>query len=283
MVKDPSFLDFETLHPATQLSVTIAARDVPNEHTTGPPLKVTNDVNITVIDVNEPPYNIRLIPEEFQIPENISIGSCIAQVTSTNPERSQQVVYTLLNYQDTFDLGNYCEGNSSTIFDGMKNDAPYLRVISTLSYDHYVRQGYKILIEAEDNGIPPESFNDTVQINVTKLDPCQSSSCHANATCARVNWQNFTCTCIEGFTGDGFNCSDIDECVNVTCSHGGTCLNLWNRYSCLCPSGYITVQTVPLSITARRTRVSTVTALLTEMHTTARATQGTPVITAKLI
>ena len=238
LVKDPSFLDFETLHPATQLSVTIAARDVPNEHTTGPPLKVTNDVNITVIDVNEPPYNIRLIPEEFQIPENISIGSCIAQVTSTNPERSQQVVYTLLNYQDTFDLGNYCEGNSSTIVDGMKNGAPYLRVISTLSYDHYVRQGYKILIEAEDNGIPPESFNDTVQINVTKLDPCQSSSCHANATCARVNWQNFTCTCIEGFTGDGFNCSDIDECVNVTCSHGGTCLNLWNRYSCLCPSGY---------------------------------------------
>lgn len=49
------------------------------------------------------------------------------------------------------------------------------------------------------------------------------------------------------------------------------------------PVDIITVQTVPLSITARRTRVSTVTALLTEMHTTVRATQGTPVITAKLI
>lgn len=49
------------------------------------------------------------------------------------------------------------------------------------------------------------------------------------------------------------------------------------------PVAMITVQTAPLSITARRTHVSTVIALLTEMDTIAHVTQGTPVITAKLI
>ncbi|XP_068740239.1 protocadherin Fat 4-like [Montipora capricornis] len=235
-VKDPSFLNYEHLNPFTVLSVTIQVRDVPEKHT-GLPLQVTGDINITVIDVNEPPYNISLIPEMVKIPENVSIGSCIAQITSTNPESSQRVYYTLLNYRDTFDLQTKCGDNYST-FANETRGAPFLTVISSLSYDHYVIQGYEILIQAEDNGIPSESFNDTVSIHVTKLDPCQSSPCHANATCIRNDWQNVSCACTEGFTGDGFNCSDINECNNITCSYGGTCFNLWKRHFCSCPSGY---------------------------------------------
>ena len=204
---------------------------------TGPPLNVISDVNISVIDVNEPPDDIRLVPENVTIPENVSIGYCIAQVTSKNPERRQRVDYTLLNYQNTFAIKDKCANDSSGVSDG-KRDLSYLTVKSHLSYDDYMVRGYKILIEAEDNGIPPQSFNGTVEVHVTKIDPCPSSACHEDATCSRVDWQNYTCACKEGYTGNGFNCSEIDECQSHPCSFGGTCHNYVNYYNCTCPRGY---------------------------------------------
>lgn len=236
IVKDPSFLNYENLHPPAVLTVTIQATDVP-EQQTGPPLNVIGDVTISVIDVNEPPDDIRLVPENVTIPENVSIGYCIAQVTSRNPERKQKVYYSLLNYQDTFAIKDKCTNESSGVSDE-KKDMPYLTVNSHLSYDDYMLRGYSILIEAEDNGIPPQSFNGTVEIHVTKIDPCPSSSCHKDATCSRIDWQRYNCTCNEGFTGDGYNCTEINECETHRCSFGGTCHDYVNHYNCTCPSGY---------------------------------------------
>lgn len=235
-VKDPSYLNYENLYPSTVLTVTIKATDVPEKHT-GPPISVIGDVDIRVIDVNEAPYDIRLIPDNVTIPENVSIGYCIAQITSKNPERAQTVEYSLLNYKDTFGIEVNCEENSSAVSDGKKH-LPYLTVKSHLSYDDYKRRGYKILIEAEDNGLPPQSFNDTVEVHVIKIDPCPSSTCHVDATCIRVDWKNYSCKCNEGYTGDGFNCSDINDCLSFPCSFGGTCHDYVNYYNCTCPSGY---------------------------------------------
>ena len=188
-------------------------------------------------DVNEAPGDIRLIPENVTVPENVSIGYCLAQVTSTNPERLQTVHYTLLNYQDTFSLEDKCRDNSSGVGQGDMN-MPYLTVKSHLSYNDYIIRGYQILIEAEDNGIPPETFNGTVKDHVTKVDPCAWSSCPADSTCSRVDWQNYTCPCNNGFKRDGLNCTEIDECEPNPCSHGGTCHDYVNYYNCTCPSGY---------------------------------------------
>ena len=33
-------------------------------------------------------------------------------------------------------------------------------------------------------------------------------------------------------------CSDINDCSDVVCQHGGTCLDLENQFSCLCALGY---------------------------------------------
>lgn len=167
----------------------------------------------------------------------MSIGYCIAQVTSRNPERKQKVYYSLLNYQDTFAIKDKCTNESSGVSDE-KKDMPYLTVKSHLSYDDYMLRGYSILIEAEDNGIPPQSFNGTVEIRVTKIDPCPSSSCHKDARCSRIDWQHYNCTCNEGFTGDGYNCTEINECETHRCSFGGTCHDYVNHYNCTCPSGY---------------------------------------------
>ena len=205
----------------TVLTVSIQATDVPVEQT-GPPLYVISDVNISVVDVNEPPTDIRLIPDNISIPENVSIGYCIAQITSSNPERSQKINYTLLHHQDTFAIKDTCDDNSSVVNDA-KGDLPYLTVKSHLSYNHY--RIYEILIEAEDNGIPPLSFNGTVDVNVTKIDPCWSSPCQENFECKRVDWQNYTCPM-------------INFCKSNPCQNNATCLMRLNGYQCSCVPGF---------------------------------------------
>ena len=51
-----------------------------------------------------------------------------------------------------------------------------------------------------------------------------------------------TCQCLPGYNGDGFNCTDIDECVDPSVcnvnSHRGACTNLPGTYDCTCFAPY---------------------------------------------
>ncbi|XP_051936932.1 fibrillin-1 isoform X2 [Hippocampus zosterae] len=59
--------------------------------------------------------------------------------------------------------------------------------------------------------------------------------CHKDATCFSTK-QNFTCTCKPGFFGDGFNCTDIDECAEMsTCPNAKfECKNKPGSVDCFC-------------------------------------------------
>ncbi|KAM8858714.1 uncharacterized protein AB9W97_019143 [Spinachia spinachia] len=59
--------------------------------------------------------------------------------------------------------------------------------------------------------------------------------CHKDAICLSTR-QNFTCTCKTGFTGDGHNCTDIDECAELTtCGNAKfECRNRPGSVDCLC-------------------------------------------------
>ncbi|XP_072838904.2 uromodulin [Pogona vitticeps] len=66
------------------------------------------------------------------------------------------------------------------------------------------------------------------------------SDCHPNATCKEHGGLRH-CVCQDGFTGDGTNCSDIDECSSRDlnrCHPLAKCINHGGSYSCLCPEGY---------------------------------------------
>ena len=65
-----------------------------------------------------------------------------------------------------------------------------------------------------------------------------SSECDENAFCMNT-YGAYNCSCNDGFMGDGFNCTDVDECfMNIPCDVGATCMNIVGSYTCKCNQGY---------------------------------------------
>ena len=49
----------------------------------------------------------------------------------------------------------------------------------------------------------------------------------------------FRCFCDTGFTGDGFNCADINECSDEpNLCDNGACTNIEGSFSCDCQKGF---------------------------------------------
>ena len=90
------------------------------------------------------------------------------------------------------------------------------------------------------------------------IDECVYNPCHTNATCTDTHGSH-TCTCIDGFTGDGLTCQsmfgvtqlsmssqvlmhshlDINECVSMRpCHSNATCTDTLGSFTCTCNSGF---------------------------------------------
>uniref|UniRef100_A0A8C2I4F6 Si:dkey-235d18.5 n=1 Tax=Cyprinus carpio TaxID=7962 RepID=A0A8C2I4F6_CYPCA len=61
--------------------------------------------------------------------------------------------------------------------------------------------------------------------------------CDVNARCGNIIGSYF-CQCLQGYSGDGHSCYDVDECTqdNRLCEHN--CMNQPGTYSCVCSPGY---------------------------------------------
>nr|XP_034306332.1 neurogenic locus notch homolog protein 3-like isoform X3 [Crassostrea gigas] len=102
--------------------------------------------------------------------------------------------------------------------------------------------GIHIVCALAEDSIGKTSESRCININVNDVSPCLSGPCQNNGTCVRNGMtQNYTCTCVPGFTGR-FCEIDINECSSRPCQHGGTCLDLINRFECQCVPGYTGTQ-----------------------------------------
>ncbi|XP_022237985.1 protein kinase C-binding protein NELL2-like isoform X2 [Limulus polyphemus] len=71
----------------------------------------------------------------------------------------------------------------------------------------------------------------------------QGHDCHHNAVCHNLH-TNYTCRCKDGYSGDGKQCEDINECLQTGghnghyCRENTQCLNVPGSYICECLPGY---------------------------------------------
>merc|ERR1712176_1595115 len=83
----------------------------------------------------------------------------------------------------------------------------------------------------------------TEQLKCEDMGECEAEThdCHADATCTN-NSGSYECECNAGFTGDGKDCKDIDECkaTENPCKEANKtkCNNSAGTYECSCDDGY---------------------------------------------
>ena len=68
---------------------------------------------------------------------------------------------------------------------------------------------------------------------------CDIHDCAYFGTCVN-NIGSYECDCVDGYKGDGLECSDINECEvgTANCDPNASCLNVDGSYSCSCVKGF---------------------------------------------
>ncbi|XP_053924157.1 nidogen-2 isoform X3 [Cuculus canorus] len=99
------------------------------------------------------------------------------------------------------------------------------------SYRCECRSGYR----------PAEDGQSCVPL-VPASDPCEDGShpCAPGdrARCLPRAGGHPACECLPGYSGDGINCADVDECTENPCHPAAVCYNVPGSFSCRCHPGY---------------------------------------------
>ena len=94
-----------------------------------------------------------------------------------------------------------------------------------------------------------ESCYDIDECGVVPAYLAQPVQCDANATCLNFDGVDidtglgYNCTCDTGYEGDGFNCTNIDECSvgSHYCDEYAHCTDTEGSFFCTCYDGYETL------------------------------------------
>lgn len=74
------------------------------------------------------------------------------------------------------------------------------------------------------------------------IDECEDGThdCATMAVCTNLPG-TFSCTCLEGWEGDGVDCQDVDECTLGThdCPNNSLCKNTDGSFECECRPGFV--------------------------------------------
>jgi len=98
------------------------------------------------------------------------------------------------------------------------------------------------IIYGEDEEIVRYAWtNEAHQGDHGPADPCLGyNDCATDAMCLPESGGQYRCECPAGFAGDGYYCSDIDECYRGDhhCDENAECTNTPGSHDCTCMQGY---------------------------------------------
>jgi predicted outer membrane repeat protein len=86
---------------------------------------------------------------------------------------------------------------------------------------------------------PVDENNEKPDIDNVEVEDCTATSCHYKASCDNSSGK-VVCTCLTGYSGDGQECEDINECLtsNGGCDENAVCTNTSGSRTCKCNAGY---------------------------------------------
>ncbi len=158
-----------------------------------------------------------------------------------------------------------CGDDKSCSTGEMRCSGTFMQVCSSGSWTNYtdcsnIGENYTcvqsgINVECAENGTsitdedenPDNETEDEVVIKDDNEKPddeiekeeCVATSCHHKATCDDSTGK-IVCTCHDGYSGDGQECEDINECLtdNGGCDENAVCTNTSGSRTCECNAGY---------------------------------------------
>lgn len=81
-----------------------------------------------------------------------------------------------------------------------------------------------------------KDFLDTAATSAAAVNECElgTHDCHADASCSDTD-EGYSCSCNDGFNGDGFSCTMVDPCETLSCDGAHQFCEFG---SCSCEAGY---------------------------------------------
>lgn len=156
-------------------------------------------------------------------------------ITSSGREGDPRIDFTF-NSGSWYNLKSDVKGTHVTIF---VNDNWVRNVTMSGSGADAKRDNYVGLWCHDNIYIKGDSFD------VQALDKCQSpelNDCHEKANCTNTP-DSYSCTCLDGYAGDGVHCEDVNECqalaLNKCHKTLARCINTLGSYTCTCLDGYL--------------------------------------------
>lgn len=194
-------------------------------------LKFVKTFDVVITDINEPPSSVTL---DGMTKVNILESSTVGHILGRFVVEDQDVNDTSFSIT--------IEGEQNEIIADFEVRGQNLVVASQLNA--WSRDRYLLKVRATDRG--GLSTSNILIITVQEVDLCalNKSYCSPHAICSRAGPGRASCKCKLGFTGDGFQCSDINYCDPDPCHRGNTIgecqdgFGGWKNYSCNCRLGW---------------------------------------------
>ncbi|XP_033108971.1 fibrillin-1-like [Anneissia japonica] len=206
---------------------------------------ITNDVEQLM---NFPP-NITHIEDENDFLNGSFIYATVGEnytftVVATD-ENDNDITFSLLQ-----PVAGASINSASGVFTWTPQDTSMIRlgVVASDGVANSSKEFLTLLCDCKNGGIcefgtmedNSKILDDSFAVNILYVDinEClQENDCSLNALCTNVPG-SYNCTCSTGFSGDGRDCQDIDECIESPCDILATCDNVDGSFTCTCIIGY---------------------------------------------